>query len=316
MKKLGFLLLLPIVAGAVILFYALDVGQTQSPTRVNLRDKVQIPPVQQVNNAASSRTTEGALRVAVAGVLSPTRTLEYYRELLGYMEQKLGTRVTMVLKPTYSEINDLIRGQRVDMALVCSLPYVKGKESFNLELLVAPQMYGQTTYFSYLIVQQESKATGLGDLRGESFAFTDPLSNSGHLAPAYRLYLMGETPASFFKKQVFTYSHDNSITAVADRLLDGAAVDSLVYKQLEARNPGLISRTRIVEKWGPFGIPPAVVSPDLDPGMKQRLSDFFLNLDKSDEGKVLLGNLAIEKFVLIPDAAYDSIRQMKTAIGW
>ena len=94
------------------------------------------------------------------------------------MVRNLGQPVRLIQKPTYAEINDLVRGQRADVAFICSLAYVKGNQDFGIELLVAPQMYGETVYYSYLIVSEENSAMNLRDLRGASFAFTDPIGGS------------------------------------------------------------------------------------------------------------------------------------------
>ncbi len=314
--KYWFCILVPIAAVAVLLFLAVGGGQTQDVIKVSLAEKSGISPIRQISDGAYSQPSDNLLRVAISGVLSPTKTLEYYQELLAYMEQKLGWQVTLILKPTYAEINDLVRGQRVDVAFICTLAYVKGKDDFGMELLVAPQMYGETVYYSYLIVPEESSAASLEDLRGASFAFTDPMSNSGHLAPSYYLSLLGEAPVSFFSKYIFTYSHDNSILAVTDKLVDGAAVDSLVYDQMIIYYPEITSKTKVIARWGPYAMPPVVVNPALDSQLKQQLQDFFLNLHNSDEGKTILNNLAIDKFIVIPDDAYDSIREMKMKLGW
>lgn len=314
--RFWFLALVPIAAAATVLFLAVATGQTQDAVRVSLESKSGVSAVQQTKSGIYSQTSADLLRVAFSGVLSPTRTLEYYQELLTYMEQKLERQVTLTLKPTYAEVNDLIRGKRVDLGFVCSLPYIKGNEEFGMELLVAPQMYGKTVYYSYLIVPEESGARSLGDLRGATFAFSDPLSNSGHLAPAYQLSLLDDSPVTFFSRYMYTYSHDNSIVAVADKLVDGAAVDSLIYDQLVASSAELAAKTRVIARWGPYGIPPVVTSPELEPRLKQQLQDFFLDLDNSYEGKMLLNKLVIDKFVVVPDDIYDSVREMKAKLGW
>ena len=313
--KFWLLALIPVVAVLAVLFLAGTNNHSQETIRISLDQKSEIPPVQQIGDA-QREPIDGVLRVAIAGVLSPSKTLEHYQELLDFMEQKLEKQVTMLLKPTYAEINDLIRGQRADVAFVCTLAYVEGNRDFGMELLLAPQMYGQTVYYSYLIVPTESSATGLENLRGASFAFTDPMSNSGHLAPTYQLYLLGEEAVSFFSNHIFTYSHDNSIIAVADKLVGGAAVDSLVYDKIIADNPQLAAKTRVIARWGPFGIPPVVIGPTLDPQVKSQLSDFFLELHLSDEGTEILNNLDIDKFVLVSDDLYDSIREMKNKLRW
>jgi len=242
--------------------------------------------------------------------------LETYQQLLAYMGNELNRETILLQKPTYAEINGLVRDQHVELAIVCSWPYVQGNREFGMELLVAPQVQGERVYYSYLVVPRWSTANSLEDLRGAFFAFSDPLSNSGRLAPTYQLYLLGETPDSFFSGYVFTYSHDNSIMAVAEGLVDGAAVDSLVYDQMLAQDPGLGGKTRVIARWGPYGIPPVVVSPELDPQLKAELRELFLGLEGSAEGKSILNDLGIERFVLVQDELYDSIREMAIALGW
>jgi len=314
--KFWFLLLVSMAVVATMLFIGFSYSQPQDTIQVSLDRKTALPPVQEIAGDAYSGPSSNSLRVAIAGVLSPSESLETYQELLGYMGKNLGKQVTLILKPTYAEINDLIRGQRVDLAFVCSLSYVIGHNEFGMELLVAPQIRGETVYYSYLIVPKESNATSLSDLRGGTFAFTDPISNSGYLAPTYQLSLLGESPVSFFSRYIFTYSHDNSIIAIADKLVDGATVDSLVYDRMVVNDPELASETKIIARWGPYGIPPVVIDPMLDPELKQQLLDFFLRIHTLDEGRMILDDLGIDKFVVVSDDIYDSVREMQTKLGW
>ena len=308
-----FWLLLFIIVAAMIgvLSSTLYNGQQQKSIKIDLNEKANISQVQQYDDVSDEVKNDNLLRIAISGVLSPSKTLEYYQELLTYIGDRIGREVILILRPTYAEINDLVKSQSVDLAFVCTLAYVEGKEEFGMELLAAPQMHGETVYYSYLIVPDESDATSLSDLRGAYFAFTDPLSNTGHLAPTYNLSLLGETPSSFFGSYIYTYSHDNSVVAVADGLVEGAAIDSLIYDQLINANPDLADNTKIIERWGPYGIPPVVVHPSMDSQLKQELQDLFLNLHNFDEGIAILANLEIDKFVVVPDGIYDSIRDMK-----
>ncbi len=314
--KFWALAVIPLIALSAILFLSLDNAQTHDSIKVNLSNKSAISSVQQTDLSDGSQAGAETLRVAISSVLSPTRTLEYYQELLTHMEEYLGRRITLILKPTYAEVNDLILGERVDVGFVCSLAYVKGNDDFGMDLLVAPQMNGETVYYSYLIVPQDSHVKGLIDLRNSSFAFTDPLSNTGHLAPTYQLSLIGESPATFFNRYIFTYSHDNSTIAVADGLVDGAAIDSLVYYQTVASDTDVASKTKVVSRWGPYGIPPVVTSPGLNPELKRELKDFFLNLHHHDRGEEIINKLKIDRFVQVPNSNYDSIREMIVELGW
>ena len=257
------------------------------------------------------------LRVAIAAVISPQATFDAYGPLLDYLSARLNRPVQLIQRGTYAEINELIRSGGADLAFVCGGAYVEGQREFGMELLIAPEVRGETTYYSYLIVPRDSSAQSLADLRGRSFAFSDPLSNSGHLAPQWLLYEMGDKPETFFSSTLFTYSHDNSIRAVADHLVDGAAVDSLVYDYTIARDPTFSRRTRVIDKAGPFGIPPVVVHPDLDPALKTQFRTVLLNIAGEPSGQAALDTLMIDRFVAVDDSVYDSIREMAAILrGW
>jgi phosphonate transport system substrate-binding protein len=179
-----------------------------------------------------------------------------------------------------------------------------------------PEINGKSVYYSYIIVPADSSAEGLEGLRGKSFAFADPMSNSGRLAPTYMLRKIGETPDSFFREYAFTYSHENSVRAVAEGLVDGAAVDSLVYDYLITHEPTIKAQTKIIDRSGPFGIPPIVVNPALNQEIKARLRGLFLNMHQDETGKEALRSLLIDRFVMGDDRAYDTIRNMARELGW
>jgi phosphonate transport system substrate-binding protein len=215
----------------------------------------------------------------------------------------------------YAEINEMLKDGQLEAAFVCSGPYVDGHAQFGLELLAAPQAYGAPVYYSYIIVPRESTVSSFSDLRGKRFAFTDPLSNSGKLVPTYMLARMNETPESFFKEVVFTKSHDKSIKAVAQGVVDAAAVDSLIWEYLNATSPEFTTKTRILEKSPPYAIPPIAVPRDLAPELKERLRRVILEAHTDPKGQAILKQMRIDRFVVIPDSAYDSVREMQAWIA-
>jgi phosphonate transport system substrate-binding protein len=251
------------------------------------------------------------IRMAVAPVLSPLPTFTLYQELADYVAQKLDRPVELLQGKTYAEINDLVKSGDVTVALVCTNPYVQGHDDFGMELLVAPEVNGELSYYSLLIVRREFDVGSLGELSGHTFAFSDPLSNTGRLAPVYQLALKGETPDSFFGRTIFTYAHDNSIRAVADGIVDAAAVDSLVYDYLRITEPDVVANIKVIEKWGPYGINPVVVNPNLDPQLKVQLRDLLLRMDEDKQGAELLQQLMVDRFVVVDDSIYDSVREMR-----
>ncbi|KKM09493.1 hypothetical protein SY88_17910 [Clostridiales bacterium PH28_bin88] len=250
------------------------------------------------------------LRVALASITSARESFVYYDELLKYLSNQLGRPVEIIQRKTYAEVNNLVRDGQVDLAFVCTYSYVLGHDDFGMELLVAPRVQGQSSYRSCIITRKDSGIDRFEQLRGKTFAFTDPLSTSGTLYPIYLLKQAGETPDSFFKKYIFTYSHDNSIKAVADGLVDGAAVDSLVLDYMTERNPAQTKDLQVIHESPIFAIPPVVVRPGLEPELKEKLRATFLAMDQDPQGRRILAQLRVDKYVVIEDAAYNTVRAL------
>lgn len=253
------------------------------------------------------------LRVAVAAVISPQGNVNSYGPLLDYLSDELERPVELIQRRTYAEVNDLIEAGDVDMAFVCTSAYVAGVRDFGMELLAAPQVNGETVYYSVLIVPADSPAQNIEDLRGGTFAFTDPMSNTGRNYPTYLVQQLGETPDRFFGRTFYTYSHDDAIRAVANHVADGAAVDSLVYEYVLARHPEIGERTRIIYRSPPFGIPPVVVGPHVRPQLTAQLQAILIQMADDVTGQEALAAAGFERFVSITDKAYDSVREMEEA---
>ena len=225
------------------------------------------------------------LKVAVAAIISPKETFIYYRQLLDYIGKKMGREVRFVQRKTYGEINELLAKGQIDLAFICSGPYAVGKEKYGFQLVATPEVQNSHFYHSYLIVNKTSAFQTLEDLRGRVFAFTDPDSNTGKLVPTYWLNQMGERSEAFFSKTIFTYSHDNSILAVAKALVDGAAIDGLIWEYYHRKNPIFTSKTRIIRRSEPYGIPPIVASRFLEPDIKDRIRRVLLAMHRDPGGK-------------------------------
>lgn len=260
-------------------------------------------------------TRQTPLRIGMGAMITPKDGYVYYQRLQHYIEKKLGMPVQLVDRENYDEMNGLLESGGVDAAFVCAGPYVEGKTKFGMELLAMPLVKGKPLYYSYIIVPRDSPAKSLRELRGKVFAFTDPKSNSGKLVPTYMLARMKQTPESFFSRVEFTYGHDLSIRAVADKLVDGAAVDSLIWEYTALKNPELTGRTRIIEKSEPYGIPPVVVRPGMNLELKKRLKEILLSAAQDPEGKEILTGMMIDGFVAGDDRNYDTIRSMNSWVA-
>ncbi|MBM4313942.1 MAG: phosphate/phosphite/phosphonate ABC transporter substrate-binding protein, partial [Deltaproteobacteria bacterium] len=163
----------------------------------------------------------------------------------------------------------------------------------------------------YIIVHNDSPLQTFPELKGKVFAFTDPGSNTGKLYPTYLLKGMGFTPERFFKRILYSYSHNKSVEMVSKKIANGAAIDSIVYDHMLKIGSPYAKQTRIIKRSPPFGIPPVVVTPDIDPALRNKMKDVFLAMHRTAKGKTILDAMMIERFIEVPDSNYDSIRKME-----
>ncbi len=250
------------------------------------------------------------LRVAVSAMTSPRETFDIYRRLLEYLSDELGTNLEFVQRKTYAEVNVLLEKGYIDLAFICSGPYATGQIEYGFKLVAVPVVQGRPFYRSYLLVNRDSPFQKLEDLRGRTFAFTDPDSHTGRMVPTYWLARMNETPETFFGQVIYTFSHDNSILAIERNLIDGAAIDGLIWEYFKRKNPDLVASTRIIKMSEPFGIPPLVASKHMDPGLIETVRRMLFSMHLDPEGQSILSDLMIDRFIMAEDKWYDSIRKI------
>jgi phosphonate transport system substrate-binding protein len=293
---MGFLLLAVLLAGC----------GAPAVKSVRLQD-----PEARMPLAAPKSSGATPFRVAVSSILSPTETLDGYEPLLKYLAARLDRPVVLLQRRTYQEVNQLLLDRGVDLAFVCSGGYTAGQ---GMELFAMPEVRGSRTYQSYIIVRSALPSGSLAALQGHSFAFTDPLSFSGHMAPQSMLIAQKIAPQTHFSRSFFTFSHDNSIRSVAEGLVDGAAVDSMIYDRILVQRPEWAGKVRIVEKSLVVGNPPVVVPQGLDAALKQQLQTILLQMHEDPAGKAALGRLDYDRFILPEAELYEPIKPIWQAV--
>jgi phosphonate transport system substrate-binding protein len=248
--------------------------------------------------ANTQKPRSRVLHFSVAAMQSPQDTHAAYSRLLERVGRKLDVEIDLVQRRTYQEVNDLLANGTIDAAIVCTGGYVEleRRAPGTVEVVAVPVVHGRTTYQSYVIVPGGSPAADLAGLEGKRFAFTDELSLSGFAYPTHAVRSMGRDPQRFFGTVLFTRNHDRSIEAVAKGVIDGAAVDSLVYDRLVRTNPELAERTRVVHRSPPYGVAPVVVSTRLPVERRAAIRDALLGLDEDPSARAALQLVGFERF--------------------
>ena len=262
-----------------------------------------------LESVTNSRPAESAiLQVALATGLSPSASLARYQAITDYLSAKLGQSVELLQRKTYAEVDDLLREGKVDIAFVCSSSYVIGHDAFGERLVAVPVIRGTSDYHSVIIVNAASSISSFDELKGKSMALADPQSTSGALYLYSKVAKFGGL--SWLKSYIYTYSHDYSIIAVRDGLVDGAAVDSNVLAAAIARDPQLNSSLRIIDTSPAYANNPVIAKPNLDPALFNQVQTLLLSMDSDPNGQAALTRAGTDRFLLLDDARYDSVRQL------
>ncbi|MDA8088736.1 MAG: phosphate/phosphite/phosphonate ABC transporter substrate-binding protein [Nitrospiraceae bacterium] len=255
------------------------------------------------------------LKIGVASMITPLDSVRYYQDIVDYIGKKLGMPVQMVYRLDYADMDHLLKKGAVDVAFICSGPYVNDHDRFGAQLLAAPVVNNRLTYNSYVIVNKSSHIKSFADLKGKTFAFTDPRSNSGRLYVAYRLSKMHYTSQTFFKRYVYSYSHNKSVEMVAKGQVDGASVDSLVYNYMLKKHSQYAALTKVIEKSPPFGTPPVVINTNVGKSLKKRIRAILLDMNKDLKGRSILAAMMIDRFRRVSDSDYNFVRGMEDRIS-
>jgi phosphonate transport system substrate-binding protein len=265
---------------------------------------------------ANEESGQQQVRFALTAVWTPERTFEQYLEFGDYLAARLDRPVRLVQRKTYGEIVELLRLGGVDVAVLCTGAFLSAQASgVKLEALAVPVTAQGPYYHSLFLVRTDSGIGQLEQLRGRRFGFTDPMSLSGYHYPRSIARSQGPDADGFFGGALFTYSHDGSIRAVLDGIVDGAAVDSMVFQGELERRPDLAQQLQIIHRSPQFGISPVVVPRSGHPKLRNALRTALLGMDSSQTGRAILADLRLSRFQVPPDDLFVPAQAVMNGAG-
>jgi phosphonate transport system substrate-binding protein len=232
--------------------------------------------------------------------------IELLNELEAYLSEAMSRPVSLVKRRTYQEITALLLSGELDAAWICGFPFVQHAD--KLALVAVPLYRKKPLYESYIIVPANRAVTRWEELKGDIHAFSDPDSNSGYLVTAALLAQSELTPGTFFSKTFFTYGHRNVIRAVASGLSQSGSVDGYVWDVMSAREPELVSQTKVLRRSEELGFPPiACLRTNLDTEEIEQLADALVSISKNETGRKVLSMLQLDGFAVEPETTYAGI---------
>jgi len=252
--------------------------------------------------------------IRVGTFLAPNM-LPVYQAVTEAIGAALGTSAELIVETDYENCRNDVN----DICFVCSLPYVHFERMgiapgvpVAAPVLQGDRYAGRPIYFSDVIVRADSALASFADLRGKSWAYNEPLSQSGYGISRHHLLTLGETNG-YFGRVVEAGFHEVAIRMVADGSVDAAAIDSQVLAIAMREDRRLADSIRVIASLGPSTIQPVAVSRRFDEVFHDRVRDVLLGLHAVERMRPILDHGLIDRFVAVGPDDYDDIRSMLEA---
>lgn len=238
------------------------------------------------------------------------------RTIVDYVANQLDIPARFVDDIPYAERWQQFYTGEIEGAWICGLPYVKriDRQQVDLELLAAPVMQksrykNQPIYFSDIVVHRESNFNTFADLKGVSWAYNEPGSQSGYNVTRYHLAQLGYT-SGYFGNIVQSGGHLTSLKMVLDRQVDASAIDSIVLETELLLRPKINREIRIIEQLGPSTSPPWVINKIISDKTRAAIKKTMLDMHLTPTGYSILTSGQIKRLARVNDEDYDLTRRM------
>jgi phosphonate transport system substrate-binding protein len=245
---------------------------------------------------------------------------EFYRRVVAYLGEQTGLPTELVSGLTLAKQEALVQREEIQVVFTCGLPYVRKADHSPplLRLMAAPIMaddryQGRPVYFSEVIVPAGAPYHNFADLRGTTFAYNEVHSLSGYLFVRHHLAQLGENPG-FFGEWRASGSHAHSMDLVEQGSVAAATIDSVVLAMELAQHPARAAAFRVVERLGPYPMPPVAAVTGLAAQIHKRLTQALITMSHSSHGWAILAKAGVKCFAPVVDEDYHPIRRIIQAL--
>lgn len=262
---------------------------------------------------ASDCPNGGVVRYGVEPFDTAPRLTPIYERIAAMISEKLGCEVKVYISTNYNAEIEAMRNDKLEIAEFGPLGYVLAHEVAKAEAVAtfADANGKPDSYWASIVTYPQSGIKTVAEIRGHSFAFSDPASTSGHLFPAYGLRKAGLDPDKDLRP-VYAGSHTASFEALYNRKVEAGELNSEQLESAIQRDHYKDGDFLFLWKSGPIPIDPTAVRGDLPAGFKARLITVLQNIDLSGisaEDRKVMG-VHGTRFVPQNDAAFNEIRDL------
>ncbi len=263
--------------------------------------------------AANDCPAGGTIRFGVEPYESNAILLPIYNKIGALISQQVGCPVQIYVATSYNAEIEAMRAGKLELGQFGPLGYVLAHQVADAQAVatVADANGKPSTYTASIATWPGSGITTLAQVKGHTFAYSDPASTSGHLFPAYALESAGIDPNKGVIP-MFSGSHTASYETLLNHKVQAGEMNSQVIQA--AQLAGNYNPANFVVLWQskPIPLDPIAIYGKLNPELKAKLTTALQHLDLTSltpaEQKVL--GTPSGKLVPQVNSSYNQIRSL------
>lgn len=224
--------------------------------------------------------------VALEPDRDPDAMLEDRKALEAFLAETFELRVQAIVPLTSTVISEGLRNGTIDVAYLSSTAATRLMDSGVIDILLATEIEGKTSYQSYWLGRAGTPYASIQDLAGKPIAFSSRTSTSGFLIPAWDLYkqeliTLESGPEGFFGRGNvhFGVGYVSAVERLLEGSVEAAAVSSYVFEQDKHLSTDQRAQLKVIDTQGPVPSHVIVVRKSLDPEMKEQLREGILEMN-------------------------------------
>lgn len=261
----------------------------------------------------------GTVRFGVEPYEAMSVMTPLYDKLGQLLAKKLDCKVKIYIATSYTAEIEALRHGKLDAAEVGPFGYELSKKV--VPGLAAIAQFGTAdgkpvSYWASIVTWKGSGIHDLQDVRGKTFAYSDPASTSGHLMPSYGLKSAGIDPKTGIRA-MYAGTHTASFEALRNHKVEAGEFNSLTLPL--ALSKGWYKKGEFITLWRSEQLPldAIVVQPQLPAPLRKHLiaelQSFVFSPPMDPNAFKIMGYA--QRMVPASDATYAYIAKVMKTMG-
>lgn len=240
-----------------------------------------------------------------------------YEPLLKYLASQLDVALEIRILPRYGSIINNFSELGLDGAFFGSFTGALAIDRLAVEPLARPQyLNGSSTYCGMVFVRKDSGIRTARDMYGKRMVFVDRATTAGYLLPLSFFKTLGiKDHTTWFDKYYFSGTHEDAINDVLNGFADVGAAKDTVFYRMAANDKRIVQELEILATSPQVPANALAVRHNLPDSLKQTLQQKLLELHQNDQGREILTELGIDKFLKTSREDYQPVFDYASSIG-